>query len=112
MTDRPGEEKRDEAEDMLAPELHNAEQEDDEAQAQTLGEEAREPELAGPTESEAVKGGLDDIHEQDLIEHMRDMEESGRIDMGAYRGEPNHDDNVDKYGKRNKIDDLPGDGAS
>ena len=29
---------------------------------------------------------------------MRDMESSGRIDMDAYRGEPNMDDNAGKYG--------------
>jgi hypothetical protein len=42
---------------------------------------------------------------------MRDMESSGRIDMSAYRGEPNHDDNVDKYGKSAKPDGLRGDGT-
>jgi hypothetical protein len=41
---------------------------------------------------------------QDTIDRMRDMESSGRIDMDAYRGEPNHDDNVDKYGKARKPD--------
>ena len=48
---------------------------------------------------------------QDTIDHMRDMESSGRIDMSAYRGEPNHDDNVDKYGKSAKPDGLRGDGT-
>ena len=44
---------------------------------------------------------------------MRDMESSGRIDMSAYRGEPNMDDNEDKYGRANKIDpDLTGDGVA
>ena len=42
---------------------------------------------------------------------MRDMEQSGRIDMSAYAGEPNMDDNEDKYGEDNKIDDLAGDGV-
>ena len=42
---------------------------------------------------------------------MRDMEQSGRIDMGAYRGEPNMDDNEDKYGPDSKEDDLPSDGS-
>ena len=36
---------------------------------------------------------------QDLVDHMRDMESSGRIDMDAYRGEPNMDDNAGKYGE-------------
>ena len=38
-------------------------------------------------------------------------DEQGRVDMGAYRGEPNHDDNVDKYGKGHKPDGLRGDGT-
>jgi hypothetical protein len=42
---------------------------------------------------------------------MRDMESSGIIDMHAYDGEPNLDDNEDKYGDDQKEDDLPGDGA-
>jgi hypothetical protein len=43
---------------------------------------------------------------------MRDMEQSGRIDMGAYSGEPNFDDNEDKYGEESKVDkDLPSDGS-
>jgi hypothetical protein len=29
---------------------------------------------------------------------MRDMEQSGHIDMGAYRGESNMDDEDEKYG--------------
>ena len=36
---------------------------------------------------------------QDLVDHMRDMERSGRIDMGAYRGEDNMDDDDGKYGE-------------
>ena len=43
-------------------------------------------------------GEVMDNSTQDLIDKMRDMEQSGRIDMGAYRGEPNHDDEEDKYG--------------
>ena len=35
---------------------------------------------------------------QDSVDHMRDMESSGRIDMSAYRGEPNMDDDAGKYG--------------
>ena len=45
------------------------------------------------------------------VDHMRDMESSGRIDMAAYTGEPNHDDNVDKYGKARKPEGLRGDGG-
>jgi hypothetical protein len=39
------------------------------------------------------------------------MDSSGHIDMDAYAGEPNHDDNVDKYGEKSKIDKLRGDGT-
>jgi hypothetical protein len=40
------------------------------------------------------------------------MDTSGVIDMSAYEGEPNHDDNEDSLGRQNKIDDLPSDGAA
>jgi len=43
-------------------------------------------------------GEVMDDSSQDLIDKMRDMEQSGRIDMGAYRGEPNHDDEDETYG--------------
>lgn len=108
MTDQP---KRKDQEADLAPENRNAEQEDESSQAQTVAEEALGRQSGSPTESEAADGGIEWAHEQDLVEHMRDMESSGRIDMGAYEGEPNHDDNSDKYGKRAKLDDLPGDGS-
>lgn len=63
-------------------------------------------------DSEKARGGLDDEpDEQDLVDHMNQMETSGTIDMSAYEGEPNHDDNVDKYGKRAKLDGLRGDGT-
>ena len=85
-----------------APELHNAEQDDELAQAQTIADEAlsggaRE---ASPLDSIKVShaGDLMDDSSQDLVDKMRDMEQSGRIDMGAYRGEPNHDDEDETYG--------------
>ena len=46
-----------------------------------------------------------------MVDHMRDMESSGRVDMDAFAGEPNHDDNVDKYGSEAKLDGLRGDGS-
>jgi len=99
----------------LAPETHNDEQHDEDAQAQTLAEDARGRSLgdfADPTESVKVRrANLDEDSTQDLVDHMRDMEQSGRIDMGAYRGEDNMDDNEDKYGEENKIDDLRSDGT-
>ena len=99
----------------LAPETHNDEQDDHRSQAQEVSEEAQHltPETGSPTESTKGpnKSGLMNDSTQDTVDHMRDMESSGRIDMDAYRGEPNMDDNEDKYGKSNKIDDLPSDGT-
>ena len=100
----------------LAPETHNDEQDDHRNQAQEVAEEAKAltEETASPTESTKGpnKSGLMGDSTQDTVDHMRDMESSGRIDMGAYRGEPNMDDNEDKYGEANKLDpDLPSDGS-
>ena len=99
----------------LAPETHNDEQDDHRSQAQEVTEQAETltEETRSPTESEKGpnKSGLMGDSTQDTIDHMRDMESSGRVDMDAYRGEPNHDDNVDKFGKDKKPDGLRGDGT-
>jgi hypothetical protein len=95
-----------------APELHNDEQDDHLSQAQEVAEEARNKDGdASPLDSVKVNGGIDDSSAQDVIDHMRDMEQSGRIDMGAFAGEPNYDDNEDKYGENSKEDDLRSDGT-
>ncbi|WP_340588596.1 hypothetical protein [Erythrobacter alti] len=99
----------------LAPETHNDEQDDHRDQAQEVAEQAQAltEDTSSPTES--TKGpnssGIMGDSTQDTVDHMRDMESSGRIDMHAYDGEPNHDDNVDKYGKDKKPDGLRGDGT-
>jgi len=97
-----------------APELHNAEQDDELEQAQSVASEARYKD-AESSPLDSVKpddeGEIMDDSTQDLIDKMRDMEQSGRIDMGAYLGEPNMDDNEDKYGEESKLDDLPSDGS-
>ena len=97
----------------MAPETHNDEQDDERSQAQTVSEDAQNESQRSPTESEKGdnKSGLMGDSTQDTVDHMRDMESSGRVDMGAYRGEPNHDDDVDKYGKGHKPDGLRGDGS-
>jgi hypothetical protein len=85
-----------------APELHNAEQDDAPGQAQTVADEARAMGAEGsPLDSVKPEdqGELIDDASQDLIDRMRDMEQSGRIDMGAYRGEPNMDDEDETYGE-------------
>ena len=97
-----------------APEL--TEQNDEQWQAHTVAEEALRGEGRRASPLDSIKhdapGEIMDDSTQDLIDKMRDMEQSGRIDMGAYLGEPNHDDNEDMYGEDNKLDDLPGDGAA
>ena len=99
----------------LAPETHNDEQDDHRSQAQEVAQQARD--MAGdthsPTESTKSDNNSDLMGDstQDVIDHMRDMESSGRIDMDAFRGEPNHDDNVDKFGDAAKLDGLKGDGS-
>lgn len=95
----------------LAPETHNSEQDDEQSQAHTLADEAlgSSPlDYGSPTESVKVSGGIfDEDSTQDLVDHMRDMERSGRIDMGAFRGEDNMDDEEDKYGEATRLGDDP-----
>jgi hypothetical protein len=96
----------------FAPETHNDEQDDHLSQAQEIAEEARNRDgEASPLDSTRVNRGTEDDSTQDLIDHMRDMESSGRIDMDAYAGEENLDDNEDKYDEDNRVDDLPSDGS-
>ncbi len=92
-----------------AQELHNSEQDDEGSQAQTVADAARQ---GGRTDSSPLDSGkthgdseiMDDAS-QDLIDVMRDMEQSGRIDMGAFRGEPNMDDEDEAYGKKSSDED-------
>ena len=119
MTDRkqarPVGESKEERMANLAPEMHNDEQDDHRSQAQQVARDAQAltPNMGSPTESTKSKNssGLMNDSTQDIVDHMRDMESSGRIDMDAFEGEPNMDDNEDKYGRANKIDpELTGDG--
>lgn len=102
----------------LAPETHNDEQDDHRMQAQEVAQQAQDltEETASPTESTKVTDSIavQGASKQDVVDHMRDMESSGRVDMSAYANEPNHDDNVEKFGKpssESSIDDVPN-GAS
>ena len=98
--------------DTLAPENENSEQVDGYDQAQTVADQAmnRATSVLG-TDSDHVESALGAPDAQDLVDHMKQMDRSGTIDMSAYKSEPNHDDNVDKYGKPSKVDDLRGDGT-
>lgn len=83
----------------LPPEATNREQDDEDGQAHRVAADALHQDAGDPLSS--IKHGESEILDdssQDLVDHMRDMEESGRIDMDAYRGEPNMDDNPGKYG--------------
>ena len=92
----------------LAPELYNDEQEDEAGQAHEIAREAHYKDAeTSPLDSTKVKSGIDDNSAEDIVDRMRDMEQSGRVDMDAYLGEPNLDDDEDKYGEDNRIDDLP-----
>lgn len=84
----------------LPPEATNREQDDEDSQAQNVATDALAENQRDPLASRKARNGQgDDDSSQDLVDHMRDMEKSGRIDMGAYRGEPNMDDNPGKYGR-------------
>lgn len=87
----------------LAPETHNDGQDDHRAQAHTLATqaEALTQEIRSPTESEPAGNTMNLFGDstQDLVEHMRDMESSGRIDMDAFAGEPDHGDRARPAGR-------------
>ena len=92
----------------LAPETHNSEQDDEQSQAQTVADQAQSLRKGDPTSSIKVGGG----DSQDLVDHMRDMESSGRIDMSAFDGEETMDDNEAAYGEDHNPDPmLPSDGS-
>lgn len=95
----------------LAPEMHNDEQDDHRSQAQEVAQQAENLTEESASSTESIKSsnssGLMGDSTQDTIDHMCDMESSGRIDMGAYNGEPNHDDDDDKYGEEAARDPQP-----
>ncbi|MEE4337432.1 hypothetical protein [Erythrobacter sp.] len=102
MTERKNPVSQEERQSGLAPETHNDEQDEHRQQAQEVASEAQSEESGEPGATESRKApspGIDNVagNERDMIDEMRDMEDSGRIDHSAYAGEPNHDDNTGKY---------------
>jgi hypothetical protein len=98
--------------DDLAPENENSEQVEAYSQAQTVARQAQNQATSVlGTNSAHVESALGGADAQDVVDHMKQMDRSGTVDMSAYRGEPNHDDNVDKYGAPSKPDGLRGDGT-
>lgn len=87
--------------DPEAPEAVNQEQRDF-PQAQDVADEAKR--LAGDPNEESVHGGPVDPaalippDTQDVVDHMTQMVEDGRIDYDAYRGERSDDDEPDQLG--------------
>lgn len=94
----------------LPPEDHNNEQDGHGEQAQDVADDARLAESRNSSPLESIKlapTGLDPApgSEPDLIDEMRRMEGEGRIDMSAFAGEPNHDDEPETYGGETTDDD-------
>ena len=96
----------------LAPEAHNKSQDDAGEQAQTLADEAlgRGSDFGdGDSEKPEYTGfsDTDDDSTPDLVDTMNQMVSSGHIDMGAFRGERNDDDEEDGLGEQGVEDDTP-----
>ena len=87
----------------LAHENDNQEQDDEGSQAQTVADQARYRISDDPSE-DSEHGGKSDPTEvmpddtPDLIDTMNQMVSSGRLDFGAFAGEPMHDDEEDIRG--------------
>lgn len=102
MTERPkkfdGEDRQTED---LAPENQNSEQDDESTQAQTFADDAlgRSSDDFGLDDTEKVATGEDSDDVADLVDQMKQMVSSGRIDNGAFRGERNDDDEDDLLGE-------------
>ena len=96
MTDRPRDYDGERPTVDLAPELDNSQQVDA-GQTQDVAAEAMN--LATTDlrlhDTEKAAGGFDDADAQDLVDHMKQMVTSGRIDLSAFEGEPNHDGDDD-----------------
>ena len=102
--DKAGEEGNPADRSQDAPENFNSEQDDEAAQAQTVSEDAMRGMAHRTTDQESEHGGatnpaqIDPDDAQDVVDHMNQMERSGRIDMDAYRGERSDDDEPDSSG--------------
>ncbi len=96
----------------LAHETLNEEQLDEDAQAQTVADEALSGDLDSDVvgDSEKVRGGFSVMPEDapDLVDTMNQMVSSGRLDYGAFAGEPVHDDEEDAYGGELEDEDAEG----
>ncbi len=99
--------------DGLPPEVHNDEQDPKGSQAQDVAEDARREDSRTSSPLESTKPQSHDYDPApdstgDLIDEMNRMEGEGRIDMSAFAGEPNHDDEPGIYGGETTDDDEVG----
>jgi len=87
-------------------ESQSQEQDDEDAQAQTVADDAMRGFASDATvSSDSEHGGTtnpaqiipDD--DQDVVDHMQQMEKSGQIDMDAFRGERSDDDESGMLGE-------------
>lgn len=84
--------------DGEAPETFNPEQEDEDSQAQSVAGGAWARTGPGLDDTEKVSSGDESDGVQDLVDHLRQMDSSGIIDMSAYAGERNDDEEEGRYG--------------
>jgi hypothetical protein len=94
----------------LPPEAHNREQDPMGEQAQDVADDARREDSRTSSPLESTKQDSVDYdpapaNKADLIDEMNRMEGEGRIDMSAFAGEPNHDDEPETYGGETTDDD-------
>lgn len=94
--------------DTLAPETVNAEQQDADTQTLAVAEDAmtRSVSVLGLEDSEKLSNSLTPASAQDLVDHMKQMDTSGTIDMSAYRGEETMDDLENRYGRAGVADEA------
>jgi hypothetical protein len=97
----------------LPPETRNNEQDEAGTQAQDVAEDARREDSRTSSPLESTKAPANDFDpapdsKGDLVDEMRRMEGEGRIDMSAFAGEPNHDDEPETYGGETTDDDEAG----
>lgn len=93
---------------QLPPEAHNESQDDEAEQAQSLADEARSRSAPPYAASGRPPGAGDaDGSTPDVVDHMKQMLSDGRIDMSAYLGERNDDDDEGGLGPQGLEDDFP-----
>lgn len=90
----------------FAPETVNLSEEDEDAQSQSVAADAAllEESPFGLEDSVKVSSGSPEDDVEDLVDHMRSMVRSGRINMDAFRGERNDDDEEGALGPAGEED--------